>query len=85
MQKEYWKPLVEIIDLLTLNEIIALYNYDKCMIIITKYYDQKQEKQLNQICYDNGLEWDFMPYVNVTKLKSTRETPCVKYIFSEEE
>lgn len=86
MKKCYWKSLVEIIDILTPSEIIGLTNRKTYMTIITKVYDQKQDKKIDKICREAGMEWDFTPYVTTArKGKKETEVPSVKYIISEED
>ena len=55
------------------------------MTIITRVYNQKQDKKIDKICREAGMEWDFTPYVTTSrKGKKEREVPSVKYIISEE-
>lgn len=84
MKREYWKTLVELIDLLGSKNIVALKNHDKSFVISTKYYDVSLDEKINYLCKKGGLKWDYASG-SVTKGKRYKnEIPVCQYTFFEE-
>lgn len=86
MDKKYMKTLVEIIDVIdSTSKIIGLKNGDDEFLICTDIYDEEIQPQLETICFENGLDYDYYTYPLKKKkygyYKETKEVLVIRYTF----